>query len=215
MSFRLNAEADWETQAMRTIHRLTCMLVLTIAPSLQAQSGLPPGTWPVAKAPPELRSAVSRGDLIVVSLQDALLGELTGALEEGGPSFAIKSCHIDVTGVVRRIERAEGITAGRTSDRLRNPANAPRPWAAPLVASHAGGKVKDVEGYVVDLGDKIGLLRPIAHRPLCASCHGRPDKLAGDVQSALRDRYPTDRAVGFVEGEIRGWFWVEMPRTRK
>lgn len=146
---------------MPRIGRLACVVVLTIASSLQAQSGLPPGTWPMAKAPPELRPAVSRGDLIIVSLQDALLSELTDALEEGGPTFAIKSCHIDVTGIVRRIERSEGITAGRTSDRLRNPSNAPRPWAAPLVASHAGRKAKDVDGFVVDLGDKIGLLHPL------------------------------------------------------
>jgi hypothetical protein len=149
-----------------------------------------------------------------VSLQDALLSELTDALEEGGPSFAMKSCHIDVVGVTQRIGRAEGIKAGRTSDRLRNPANAPKPWAAPLVAASAGRKVKDVDGYVVDLGDRIGLLRPIAHRPLCASCHGRSDKLTPDIQRALRERYPADRAVGFAEGEIRGWFWVELPRSR-
>jgi len=35
------------------------------------------------------------------------------------------------------------------------------------------------------------------------------------VLAALRDRYPKDRAIGFKEGEIRGWFWVEMPKERR
>jgi hypothetical protein len=56
------------------------------------------------------------------------------------------------------------------------------------------------------------VLRPIAQRSICASCHGPADKLDPAVRSALRERYPADRATGFRRGEIRGWFWVEMPK---
>jgi hypothetical protein len=158
---------------------------------------------------------VSRADLIVVSMQDALLRELTNALNHGGPTFAIQSCHIDVIGAIQRIERREGIAAGRTSDRLRNPTNAPKAWAAPLVAAHAGRSAREVDGLVVDLGDAVGVLRPIAQRSMCAACHGPVGKLDPGVLAALRDRYPTDRAIGFKEGEIRGWFWVEMPKGQR
>ena len=75
--------------------------------------------------------------LVVVSLHDALRRELTHALAQGGPAFAIKACHIDVAGLTRRMGGHGGITAGRTSDRLRNPANAPPAWAASLVAGPA------------------------------------------------------------------------------
>lgn len=34
------------------------------------------------------------------------------------------------------------------------------------------------------------------------------------VRAELRDRYPRDEAVGFTEGEIRGWFWVEVLKMR-
>lgn len=88
--------------------------------SLQAQSDLPAGTWRIANAPAELGALISRGDLIVVSMQDALLRELTSALAQGGPAFAIQSCHIDVIGVTQRIGRQAGVAAGRTSNRLRN-----------------------------------------------------------------------------------------------
>ena len=70
---------------MRTIARFVCVTLLTIASSVQAQSGLPPGTWRIADAPPELRPAATEGDLVVISLQDALLRELSRTLEAGGP----------------------------------------------------------------------------------------------------------------------------------
>ena len=189
---------------------LLCALVLTAAAS--AQSPLPPGTWRAPDAPAAMRYPLSRADLIVASMQDALLRELTDAIRTGGPAFAIKSCHIDVIGTIQRIGRQEGVAAGRTSDRLRSPTNAPRPWAAALVAQNSGRRVRDVPGFVVDLGDKVGVLRPIAQRPMCAACHGAAGGLDPAVRAELKDRYPRDQAVGFAEGEIRGWFWVEMPK---
>jgi hypothetical protein len=189
-----------------------CVCWLLLAASPQAQSPLPPGTWRIAEAPAELRYPISRADLIVVSMQDALRRELTNALDQGGPAFAIQSCHIDVIGAIQRIERSEGIAAGRTSDRLRSPTNAPRAWAAPLVKANAGRLARDVDGFAVDLGNGVGVLRPIAERPMCAPCHGPAEKIGPAVSAALKDRYPVDRAVGFTEGEIRGWFWVEVPK---
>ena len=198
---------------MRRLLRAAWLSVFMVAPA-DAQPQLPAGTWRIPDAPAGVEAIISRADLIVVSLQDALLRELTKGLEAGGPAFAVQSCHIDVVGITRRIGRQEGVTAGRTSDRLRNPANTPRPWAAALVADNAGRRARDVPGFAVDLGDKIGVLRPIAHRPMCASCHGAADSLDQAVQAQLRDRYPRDRATGFAEGEIRGWFWVEVPKSR-
>lgn len=199
-------------RAFRRVIRVSCLMA---AVSAQAQAPLPPGTWRIADAPAELRSPISRADLIVVSMQDALARELTNALSQGGATFAIQSCHIDVTGAVQRIKRREGIAAGRTSDRLRNPANAPRPWAAPLVKANAGRLARDVDGFAVDLGNVVGVLRPIAERPICASCHGPAGKISPAVSGALKARYPADRAVGFADGEIRGWFWVEVPKEAR
>lgn len=197
---------------MRTSHCTVYLGALLFATALQGQSELPPGTWPASRAPAEIRHYVSRADLIILSMHEALRRELTGALNEGGPAFAILSCHVDLTGAIRRIARGEGITAGRTSDRLRNPTNVPAPWAAALVRANAGRRTHDVEGYAVDLGPSVGVLRPIAEQPMCASCHGPADTLDPAVRKVLAERYPADKALGFAEGEIRGWFWVEVPK---
>jgi hypothetical protein len=169
-------------------------------------------SWPLSRAPEELRPAISRADVIVVAIQDAVLRELNDALARGSTTSGSAFCHVDVTAIIQRVSREDGITAGRTSDRLRNPANAPKAWAAPFVAAHAGRPVKTVDGYAIDLGEKIGVLRPIVEQPMCGGCHGTRERMSPGVKLLLQDRYPFDRATGFRDGEIRGWFWVELPK---
>ena len=195
-------------------HSSARVVVLAAGLGLTAVLGAqrPLTSWPLSQAPAELGPVVARADLVVVAMQDAVLRELTSALTRGTPASAIGSCHLDATFVAQRVAREEGIAAGRTSDRLRNPTNAPKPWAAALVRANAGKQAKEVEGFVVDLGEQVGVLRPIAQRAMCAGCHGPAETLSAGVKNVLADRYPVDHALGFKEGEIRGWFWVEMPK---
>jgi hypothetical protein len=192
----------------------TAWLCVILAAVLQGQSSSAAGTWRIADAPAELRPAISRADVIIAAMHDALMWELNSGLEQGGPALAIKSCHIDAARVAQRVGREQGLAAGRTSDRLRNPTNAPKAWAAPLVKANAGRRVRDVEGFAVDLGDTVGVMRPVAQRPICGSCHGRPDKFSTAIRAEIVDRYPADRATGFEDGDIRGWYWVEVPKRR-
>jgi len=196
-----------------TLLRIALLAAGLLTTTLAAQTEFT--SWPLSQAPAALRPAISRADLVVVAMQDAMLRELNDALARGGPAGAINFCHLDVTAITQRVGREEGIAAGRTSDRLRSPTNAPKPWAAPLVKAHAGRPARRVEGFAVDLGDKVGLLRPMTERPMCAGCHGPAERLSPGVKAVLAERYPADHAVGFTEGEIRGWFWVEMPKRRQ
>ncbi len=176
----------------------------------QTLSGWP--TYPVAEAPRDLQPAIRRGDLLIVSLQGALLTRLRTDLDAGGPELAIQSCHLAATAATNRAARDEGVAAGRTAARLRNPTNAARPWAAPIVARYADQPSTAVAGFAVDLGDRVGVLRPIREQPICASCHGPEDKLSIGLRAHLAELYPRDRATGFRDGDIRGWFWVEIPK---
>lgn len=48
------------------------------------------------------------------------------------------------------------------------------------------------------------LSAPLPTQPLCVQCHGPSDRLPDDVQAKLRALYPSDRAVGYLPGEVRG-----------
>ena len=188
---------------------LSLCVVLLASAALGAQAPV----WPIPCAPGELRPLIARADVIIAAMHDSVLRELTDTLRQGTPAEALQSCHIDSRLIILQFARA-GVRAGRTSHRLRNPANLPPRWAEAIVETHAGRRTREVDGFVVDLGFTVGVLRPIAQQPVCASCHGPVDELSEAARRAIAERYPHDQAVGFRDGEIRGWFWVEMPKTR-
>jgi hypothetical protein len=179
-----------------------------------ASTGLPARRstiYPVAQAPPEMRPAIHRADMAIIAIQTAVLRELSQKVSQDGPAIAVKSCHLWSLAEAMRLQRQEGIVAGRTSDRLRNPANAPRAWAAPIVERYAGRRHADVDGFVVELDGRVGVMRPIHLLASCETCHGPVEALGRDVRAQLKERYPADRAVGYRKGDLRGWFWIEVP----
>ena len=200
---------------MGAIRRTAFLSVMLLAASLQAQSALPPGTWRIAGCTG--RAAVSdfacRSDRRVHAGRDAPGTPGSAGARGAGVRDQVLPHRRGWHYPTHRPQ--EGVTAGRTSHRLRSSANAPKAWAAPLVAAYAGRRTRDVGGFAVDLGDKVGVLRPITEQAMCASCHGPAEKVSPAVREALGRKYPRDLATGFSEGEIRGWFWVEVPKKRK
>jgi hypothetical protein len=169
---------------------------------------------PIAQAPAELRPTIDIADDVFHEIRKAHLTEITRALASGGPGGAIQVCHQSSAGVIERVKREKGFDLGRTSDRLRNPTNLPKPWAEAVVKKYAGARATSVDGFYVNLGDRVGVIRPVEEAAICSGCHGPADRLEPRVRKELQDRYPADRATGFMPGEIRGWLWAEIPLTR-
>jgi hypothetical protein len=157
---------------------------------------------PAATTPRELAKQAQE------DLFDQLLRRLTDALSRGGPAAAISICRDEAPQIARSVAKKHGVAIGRTSFRLRNPRNTPPEWALPLVEQ------KVTEPQFVELPDgRLGALLPIRLKPQCTLCHGPAAELAADVKTALAEQYPEDQATGFREGDLRGWFWVEVPGT--
>ena len=116
--------------------------------------------------------------------------------------------------LIQRLGREEGIAAGRTAARLRTPSNAPKPWAAPIVKEYANAKAADVDGFAVDLGDCVGVMRPVAHRAVCSPCHGVEEKLNPEVRKELKDRYVVYYATGFKDGDLLVGFGLRYPKSK-
>lgn len=188
---------------------------LVLGAATVARERQPPPTYPIAQAPESFRPAVQQADTVIATLRAALLSELLRRIDVAGPAEAVDSCHLAAIPVEETASRHEVIAVGRTSARLRNPANAPRAWASPIVQRYADNPRAKVDGFVVDLGDRIGVLRPILEQAICQSCHGPERTLGPGVRGRLARRYPLDQAVGFHEGDIRGWFWAEVRTPRR
>jgi hypothetical protein len=173
-------------------------------------AGAPQDVVPLSEAPPEWSSALGKAQAAGRDFQQALQARLGAALAQGGPAAAIDVCASDAQRIGAEAASASAVKMGRTSDRLRNPANTPPAWARTLVQLSAGEKAADVPGVAVDLGGHLGVLLPIGVKPACLGCHGAPASMSPKVKDALAQRYPADRAVGYAEGDFRGYLWVEV-----
>lgn len=191
------------------MRRAMVLGVLVGAAAVAAQEApAPPGT--PTEIPAALRPAVERAEQAIGALQRRLQTRLVEALAAGGPPAAIRVCKAEAPALATQVGAEFGVEVGRTSLRLRNPQNAPRPWARPLVAAAAGRPAAAVGPQVVELGEgRVGVLRPIPMQPLCGGCHGPREQLDPEVRAALAAAYPADQAVGFREGDLRGFFWAE------
>jgi hypothetical protein len=157
----------------------------------------------------------ARAEQAMNELQQALLARLKAAMDSGGPAAAVEVCRTDARAIADEVARKQGIALGRTSHRLRNSANAPRPWARAIVDGSAGAKMSAEKLRTIDLGDRVGVLRPIGTAEACTRCHGRDEEVRRNIGGTLATAYPDDRATGFTPGDLRGWFWAEVPKTAR
>ena len=136
--------------------------------------------------------------------------ELQRALQEGlagGPEAAIAACRTRAPEIAASISR-DGVRVGRTSHRLRNPANAAPAWVAPLLDRAVSDAAQRAPQTVALSADRRGYVEPITVQPMCLTCHG--EALSAAISSRLEALYPEDRAVGFRVGDFRGLFWAEF-----
>lgn len=155
----------------------------------------------------EIPSEAQRQKLIAA--KDALFQQLSGklmeAMSQGGPAAAIPVCHQDARAIATAVAQEQNVKIGRVGVRTRNPENKPPHWAQPLIAA----QTSEPTFVMLDDGRPAALL-PIKLQAQCLMCHGPAENIPLEVKTQLAKLYPQDQAVGFKEGDLRGWFWVEM-----
>lgn len=195
----------------RTVLAIAVILTACASmPLLFAQT--PSAAVEADQAPAALQPALERGQAAAKALQSALQTRLVEVLPKSGPAGALDICRREAYAIAAEVGMQHGVSLGRTSHKVRNEKNAPRPWADPVVAQYAGKKFADAKPYVVDLGTQVGVLQPISMGEACSMCHGAPSWMPDDVAATLKAAYPNDRATGFTTGEVRGWIWIEVPK---
>lgn len=140
------------------------------------------------------------------AMASELFSELTAALDTGDPTNGITVCGAKAPGIAHDVGAAFGVKIGRTSTKLRNPNNTAPDWAVATVTEGTGNPT-----YLTGPEGAFGALLPIRLKSECRICHGDPTEIDEGIQQALAEHYPEDQAIGFAEGDLRGWFWVEAP----
>lgn len=144
----------------------------------------------------------------MLAAKDALFTRLSGRLMEAtadaGPAEAIGVCSQEAVTIANEVGAEHAVHIGRTGVRLRNPNNQAPEWAATLVEQKV-----DTPVFAVLSDDSAAALLPIKLQPQCLMCHGPEEQIVPEIKQKLAQLYPDDRATGFNEGELRGWFWIK------
>lgn len=178
------------------------------ASAIGCQSG-PKRLEPVPK---EHEAGVAKAQGAIGELKKTLSGRLQEAIKSGGHASGIDVCASEAGKLTADIASKNGLEIGRTSHKLRNEQNAPRPWVKAYLDEVAGKPAKDVKPAVYDLGAKLGVVEPLGTQALCVTCHGPAQGIPAEVKQKLGERYPKDQATGFAEGDVRGVVWVELAK---
>ena len=132
---------------------------------------------------------------------------LMAGMKADGPVAAISLCNTQAPALAEKHSK-EGWQVGRTSEKLRNPDNAPDTWEQEVLTSFAsqasaGVDIATLEAWTQD-GDQFRYMKAIEVGGPCVVCHGQ--NLSPTVTSALDALYPQDNARGYLPGQLRGAF---------
>ena len=196
---------------MKKLNALIVILAsLLVAPGCRQPTEDTGTSWTVL-AEGDMRPEQTAQREKALAARDAMFTSLKGRLMEvigsEGPAAAIAVCAKEAPQIAEQISQAHGLEIRRTSFRLRNTDNAPPTWSTQLVADRVSEPT-----YLTQDG-KLAALLPIRIQAPCLVCHGSEDTIPTPVREALSEHYPKDQATGFQDGDLRGWFSVEVPAT--
>lgn len=167
------------------------------------------GAWTVVEAEALEEPAaekLGRAKEAQKALGKTLIGALSTSVSDKGFAESVSFCHEEAPEIAAEVSEKHEVAIGRTSFKLRNPENAPPEWARPLIEERV-----DQPRVLRGPDGKVGWFAPIRLAEMCVNCHGTQEQLADGVPEMLSTHYPEDEATGFEPGDLRGWFWVEVP----
>ena len=160
---------------------------------------------------------VTEAKTIIKAFFEQLKGELEASMKAGGPVNAIQTCQLKAPSIAYEMSTGSGWEVGRTSLKLRNPANSPDAWELEVLNKFeerkaAGEDVQQIaHAEVVEQNGKseFRFMKAIPTAELCLNCHG--SELKPEVAAALDAHYTADMARGYKAGDIRGAFTLSKP----
>ena len=166
-----------------------------------------PGPGPNQSAMQETR------DIAAAMLKE--LGQtLQAAMADGGPENAIGVCKTQAPEIAMKLSMKHQLKVARVGTRARNPdMGVPNDWQTQAMKQFEsrlakGDKPYDIEFIqLVKSGSydlELRYAKPIVLQPMCTACHGTPEQISPEVKAKLNQLYPSDKAVNYKPGELRG-----------
>jgi len=145
----------------------------------------------------------------------AQLGKnLLGTIKNKGTEEALIFCNVRAFTLTDSMAVVQKVAIKRVSDKPRNANNKANMKEMVQIEKFkkdfASGK--KIEPVIESLeNDSIQFYYPIITNKMCLQCHGVPNKdIKPTVIKKITDLYPTDKAIGYSENQVRGIWNVKM-----
>jgi mono/diheme cytochrome c family protein len=158
---------------------------------------------------PELND-IDKGQNYAAATKAELGRNLLAAIAERSAAGAVEFCSTRAIPLTDSMARVFNASVRRVSDRPRNPANTATETELGIISefkqqmSHGE---KPAPRLIEKNGRAIGYYA-IETGAMCLQCHGVPGKdILPETYAVIRQLYPTDKATGYAENQLRG-LWV-------
>ncbi len=154
---------------------------------------------------------IAQADSLISVTFDTLKRSLLRTIGENNYEGAIAFCNAAASPLTNTYV-SDQIIIKRTSDKYRNPSNAPDSMEHRIMAAFHQLKIKQEPIKPVFEEDKQGkyhYFKPIILQAMCLNCHGsKTDQIQPVVWQSIQQKYPADLAYNYKEGDLRGMWHV-------
>jgi hypothetical protein len=163
-----------------------------------------------------LGEALTEARKVSNQLAEKVRGLLLQEIEKGGFSSAVRVCSELAQEMTLQFNARTGHHVRRVSLKYRNPKNVPDAYEQrKLEEFNILNQKKELSNEYSEVVEEQGkkylrYLKPLIVAPLCITCHGSKENIPQEVKNILAERYPDDRATGFLVGDVRGAITVKI-----
>ena len=144
-----------------------------------------------------------------------LVKNLIVSIKNKGTEKAVAFCNTSAFNMVDSVGVALNTKIRRVSDFPRNAANNANKIELHYIlnAKKAIVNGEKIKPLVQEIDDKMVGYYPILTNNMCMQCHGTPNtQILSATLTKINHLYPTDKATGYGENELRGIWVIEMDK---
>ncbi len=145
---------------------------------------------------------------IVKKFGGALKPELKKAMQAGGPAHAISVCSEKAPSIAQSLSSDTGWMVKRVSLKARSETAVPDAWEMKVLEQfdqrQANGESAAKMAYMEVVDGSFRFMKAQGVEAVCMNCHAA--EIKPEVEAALKQKYPHDKARGYTLGQIRGAF---------
>jgi hypothetical protein len=165
----------------------------------------------------EIATVTETGKAAATTLLKTLGGNLKKQMKANGPVGAVKFCTENAYTLTESVSDSFGqnVSIKRISLKERNPSNVPEGKETIIMDSlqtlHDNGVV--MPEYILERvdADTFKYYKPLQiNKGVCLKCHG--NYIDEKVAAEIKNMYPTDKATGYVQGDLRGAIVVTIKK---